>query len=111
MARDASGRFLKGQSGNPNPQPGPGRPPIAKSLSELIRRTGEQEENGKTRNELLSEGLWQMALQGESEKIKLAAIREILDRTEGRAPVKVDITTDGASLVKGYPSELLENLA
>lgn len=111
MARDANGRFLKGSCGNPNPKPGPGRPPIAKSLSELIRKAGEEEAaGGKTRNQALAEGLWLMALQGETEKSRLAATREILDRTEGRAPVKVDISNSDGSLIKGYPAELLETL-
>jgi len=111
VARDANGRFLKGKSGNPNPQPGPGRPPLSKSLSEMIRRHGlEEHVPGKTRNEALAEGLWLMALSGESEKAKLAATREILDRTEGKSPVRIDVTTDGNSLIKGYPADLLERL-
>lgn len=111
--RDSKGRFVPGLSGNPAGT-GSGRPPIAKSLSELIRRAGEEADpdgSGKTRNQLVAEGIWLMALKGENEKIRLAATREILDRTEGRAPVRVDISTDGASLIKAYPAELLEKLA
>ena len=37
-----------------------------------------------------------------SSLIESVHAREILDRTEGRPPVKVDVTTDGNLLVKGY---------
>lgn len=106
--RDQRGRFVKGASGNPK---GGGRPPVARSLSEAIRALGlEEYEPGKVRNDALARGLWDMALTGQTEKIKLAATREILDRTEGRPPQKIDVTTDGASLVKGYPAELLDKV-
>ena len=109
--RDNQGRFIKGQSGNPKGHGG-GRPPIARSLSEAIRALGlEDYESGKPRNQALALGLWTMALKGETEKIKLAATREILDRTEGKPPVKVEVSGDGTSLVKGYPTELMEKLS
>ncbi len=106
-ARDQRGRFVKGASGNPA---GGGRPPIARSLSEAIRALGLQNfEAGKTRNDALAAGMWDLALKGETEKIKLAAMREILDRTEGRPAQKVDITSNGQT-VKAYPAEDWERL-
>jgi hypothetical protein len=102
--RDQRGRFVKGTSGNPK---GGGRPPVARSLSEAIRALGlEEYEPGKPRNYALAAGLWNMALKGESDKIKLAATREILDRTEGRPIQAVDVTS-GGELIKAYPDSMM----
>ncbi len=108
--RDKQGRFVKGTSGNPQ---GGGRPSIAKSLSEAIRARGLEvfdKNTGELRNDRFATALWDLALTHTDPHVQLKAMSEILNRTEGRPPVKVDITTDGSSLIKGYPVELLEPL-
>ena len=112
MSRDSQGRFVKGTSGNPNRTPGPGRPKIGRSLSEAIRARGHEidQDSGETGFVRLSAGLWDIALHHEDADVRLRATREIADRTEGRPPQKVDITTDGDSLIKGYPQALVDKV-
>ncbi len=72
--RDASGRWEPGRSGNP------GGRPSSQSLNAAIRaRLDERREDGITRAERIAQILVDMAEQGD-----LRAIREVIDRAEGR---------------------------
>ncbi len=77
-------RFQKGQSGNP------GGRPKGTSISAKLRALLEKDHNGKEIGDILAERLVKEGLQG-----KLAHIKEILDRTEGRAPLTGEIAVKG----------------
>lgn len=59
---------------------------------------------------LLAREMWLDALTNPDPNVRLKNRKEILDRAEGRPAQKVDITTDGGSLVKGYPEQLVDKL-
>ena len=108
--RASDGKFLKGHPGNKNAR---GRPPVSRSLSDAIRTRGHEIEDpatGETRFDRLAVGLWDIALNHEDADVRLRATKEIADRTEGRPAQKVDITTDGNSLIKGYPQALVDKV-
>lgn len=95
-------KFEKGKSGNPK-----GRKPLGKTLTEVLRRYGKTAPEGSdmTRNELLANELWQLALAGD-----ITAIKYIYDRVDGKPqesikhrgdadePVVLKITQDEARL-------------
>jgi hypothetical protein len=91
--REANGRFAKGASGNPA-----GRPPSKKFLSESLREwlgAPSDEDPAATNSDILAAAAGKAALLG-----SIPAIEFIADRTEGRAPSKLDLTyrNDDATL-------------
>ncbi len=85
-------QFAKGQSGNPN-----GRPKITK-LTEALREQLAEEMPGaseKTVAEAIARALIREALVG-----NIAAIKEVFDRAEGKAPMTLDVgNKDGEPLL------------
>jgi len=82
----AKGRqFVKGQSGNPN-----GRPRNELALSNIIRRLLAETVDGKTRAERVAQAIVTKAEEGD-----MIAIRELLDRVEGRLPMPVQSQLSG----------------
>ena len=77
--RDEHGRWLPGQSGNPQ-----GRPSQRGRLTRALRtRAGEPADGGdETRAERLAETVWRLALGGERWAVEL-----IFNRLEGRVPL------------------------
>ena len=84
IQRDSKGRFIKGrwkkgESGNPA-----GRPPKNLSITSLVKELLETEDaTGKTNAELIAEAIIELA-----KKKDLPAIRELLDRIEGKVTEK-----------------------
>jgi hypothetical protein len=89
--------FMPGQSGNP------GGRRKGKSLTTILREKLEQidEKTGKTNAELLVESWFNEARAGNT-----PALKEALDRTEGKVPDKVEID----DLRKAYVTENPETL-
>jgi hypothetical protein len=83
--RDEQGRFKEGSSGNPN-----GRPKKGHAITDVIRQMMDEKPEIK---KALATKLFELALGGD-----LAAIRELMDRLEGRALQGLDLTTDGEAL-------------
>jgi hypothetical protein len=75
--------WKKGESGNPA-----GRKPLRDCLTSLLRRDGEVVPDGgtKTRAELLSERVWELALKGERWAAELA-----YDRVDGRPAQRMNL--------------------
>jgi hypothetical protein len=76
--RQANGRF--GLGNNANPQ---GRPIMGNAVSDVLRQIIEEEPDKKR---ALGEKLLEMALSG-----NLPAIREVLDRLEGKPTTRVEL--------------------
>lgn len=76
--REANGHWKPGSSGNPK-----GRQPTGKTLTDLIQKQLSKGHNktNKTKGEVLATVLVELALDDRS----LPAIREIIDRIEGKA--------------------------
>lgn len=79
--RDEQGKFVPGVSGNPN-----GRPPKGYAITDVMREMLNEKPEIK---KALSSKLFELALKGD-----LAAIREVLDRLEGRAKQTLDLGSD-----------------
>ena len=103
--RDSSGKFTKGntmafkpgQSGNPA-----GRKPNDLCITSLVRKLLESDAGkGKTHAELVALALVSLA-KDKAEKGNMPAIRELLDRIEGKVPTPVNIGGLG-----GGPVEIL----
>lgn len=105
--RDEHGRFVKGHPGASR-----GRPKVERIYSEALRALGHEIRDGQTvtRNEEGASALWKLALDCPDPKVQIMALKEIGDRTEGRPAQKIDVTTDGQGLIKGYPSGLLDKV-
>lgn len=91
LSKDKSYLFQKGKSGNPK-----GRPPVKGSWAGLMRSYGEDtDKDGQSRKARIVEKLFAMAEAGEG-----WAIKEILDRVEGKAIARVeqDVTSNGKAL-------------
>jgi hypothetical protein len=80
-ARDAAGRFLPGVSGNPSGRGG--APSLVAALRAELR---EREEGGRPALRAIAARLVEMALGGD-----LRAIRELLDRLDGKPNQAVSI--------------------
>jgi hypothetical protein len=83
-------QFKKGQSGNPG-----GRPKGSISLVNLIRRR--LTENPELAD-AIADNLIALAAQGDQKAIN--AIREILDRVDGKVPQQVDAKVEGDIVVR-----------
>jgi hypothetical protein len=77
--------FEKGKSGNPG-----GRPKGPSLKAELIRHLGKKGEDGVRHADAIALTLIDMARDG-----NLEAIREILDRVDGKVPQQQQVTGDG----------------
>lgn len=75
--------FMPGRSGNP------GGRPRTRFLVEAIRRIAAEpnDASGRTKAEALAEKLWKIAFKG-----SLAAMREIMDRAEGKPEQSINVT-------------------
>jgi hypothetical protein len=82
--------FEKGRSGNPG-----GRPKVAGELRELAR-----EHTRKAINELA-----RLGVKARSESVRVAAIRELLDRGYGKPTQSFDGTFDGPPLIVISPDD------
>lgn len=83
--RDATGRWAPGHSGNPS-----GRP-ACQSLNDAIRaRLDETREDGLTRAQRIA-----IVLVGMAEDGDLRAIREVIDRAEGRPSQAISVDSAG----------------
>lgn len=80
-----SGRWEKGQSGNPN-----GRPPKVKCLTDLLRSgLAEKGRDGKPKMQLVVDRVIRLALQGERWAVEL-----IYERLEGKPAQALTLTGD-----------------
>lgn len=77
--------FEKGRSGNPG-----GRPKVVGEIRELARQHGRP----RAINELA-----RLAVKGRSESVRVAAIRELLDRGYGKPTQSFDGTFDGPPVI------------
>lgn len=84
------GLYQKGQSGNPG-----GRPKGPSLKAELIRHLGKKGEDGVRHADAIALTLIDMARDG-----NLEAIREILDRVDGKVPQQQQVTGDGGGPVR-----------
>jgi hypothetical protein len=82
--------FEKGRSGNPG-----GRPKGPSLKAELIRHLGRKGEDGVRHADAIALTLIDMARDG-----NLEAIREILDRVDGKVPQQQQVTGDGGGPVR-----------
>ena len=83
-------RWKPGQSGNPA-----GRPRKGSSFAEILSAIGDEDIQGMTKKEAISRRLWAEASKGEA-----WAVREILDRIDGRPKQvsEIDHTTNGKDI-------------
>ena len=77
------GGWVKGQSGNPK-----GRPK-GRTISEYLRQTIEEEQDGKTKGQLIAEQAIRMAIDGD-----LKAIEYVTVRLEGKTPERIITQTE-----------------
>jgi hypothetical protein len=82
--RDAAGRFLPGVSGNPS-----GRGSAPSLVAALRAELGEREANGRPAVREIAARLVDMALGGD-----IRAIREVLDRMDGKPLQAVSVDTN-----------------
>ena len=88
--RDAAGRWAPGHSGNPS-----GRP-ACQSLNAAIRaRLDEMREDGQTLAQRIAVVLVGMAEDGD-----LRAIREVIDRAEGRPAQAISVDSAGPLILQ-----------
>jgi hypothetical protein len=90
-ARDAAGRFLPGVSGNPS-----GRGSAQSLVAALRAELHEREEGGRPALREIAARLVDMAVGGD-----LRAIREVLDRMDGKPLQAVEV--DGAATIELLP--------
>lgn len=101
--RDESGKFLKGQSGNPK-----GRPKVGETLAELVRGSLEKviiddDGNSTTRLNIIINSLVQKASEGD---VKAGEV--LLDRGYGKAKTFLEITTKEEFIVDWGEDSLIE---
>lgn len=82
--------FQKGQSGNPG-----GRPKGPSLKAELIRQLGKKGDDGRKNVDAIAAALIEQARDG-----KIEAIREILDRVDGKVPQQQQVMGDGGGPVR-----------
>ena len=104
--RGEGGKFIKGESGNPN-----GRPKLGSTFSETARELLEAKEinvswtmNGKTKRLSLESDKdmyhgMVAALIIEGLKGNTKAIRELIDRTEGKAMMRAEVSSTGDVII------------
>lgn len=105
IVRDEAGRWPKGQSGNPG-----GRPKMDPLTVSLIKKLGEKISDEKVRADLVAEELVKIALEGQTEKVRVQAIKEIWDRTAGRPKqaVNIEAETGLGELIKAISDSITE---
>jgi hypothetical protein len=86
IVRDNSGRWIKGQSGNPLGKP------RGESLTGILREQGQEcpEGVGLTRAEMLAARLWTLAMGGD-----VSAIKYIYDRVDGAPRQTIETAEEG----------------
>lgn len=77
--------FEKGKSGNPG-----GRPKGPSLKAEIIRQLAKKGDDGRRNVDAIAAALIEQARDG-----KIEAIREILDRVDGKVPQQQQVTGDG----------------
>ncbi len=104
LKRTAGGRFPPGQSGNPK-----GRPPVGKSLAEVVRRIGEEPltVGGQqwTRLEAVIRRLYQDAIAGKERSAEL-----LFDRGFGRAVQPIADWREEAEKAGLRPGDVFEEM-
>ncbi len=84
-ARDSKGRYLPGVSGNPA-----GRGSAPSLVAALRAELGEREDGGRPAMRAIAARLVEMALAGD-----IRAIREVLDRVDGKAVQSLSLSAEG----------------
>jgi hypothetical protein len=93
--------FARGKSGNPSGLP-QGVPKVSIALMSLLRGDANTDYQPKTRAEQLAWALFQRALNGE-----VPALREVMDRSEGRTPQTVNVNDS----IEGTAAENIKKAA
>ena len=106
LPRDERGRFPKGVSGNPEGRP-PGR---GRSLSQLkrayVNEADPDDPEGRTRGGVLLEQLYFKGRGGD-----VSAIRELLDRVDGKPRQPVTLTLDTREKYERMVDDLIQTAA
>ncbi|HWO01027.1 MAG TPA: DUF5681 domain-containing protein [Blastocatellia bacterium] len=84
------GRFRPGQSGNPNGWP-KGVPRVSTALAQLLRCAATEKYQVMNKADLVARALFNKAVRGDVE-----AIKEVMNRTEGKVKDVVEIVDEGA---------------
>jgi hypothetical protein len=93
--------FQRGKSGNPSGLP-QGVPKVSVALMSLLRGDANTDCQPKTRAEQLAWALFQRALNGE-----VPALREVMDRSEGRTPQTLTVNDS----IEGTAAENIKEAA
>lgn len=92
-------RWVAGQSGNPTGMRGKAAPRLLDKLKAKLcaeykvkRKRGQPEPSSSILGDLIVAELCRLALEGEDERIRFVAIKEILDRTDGKPNQSITVT-------------------
>jgi hypothetical protein len=100
--RDALGQFRPGNPYGFKPGESGSARGRRDSLLDHLRRLGEETQaDGQTRNQVLAQSLWDLAIGKASQRIKLAAIEQIFDRLHGRPSQSVRLGVGPEQLSDG----------
>lgn len=91
--RDVDGKAMPGFTPNLS-----GRPPKAKCITDAIRERGEEDAGdgtGRTRNQVLADGWWTLAL-----NLNPAGMKEVTERIDGKVPQTTQLTGAGGGPIE-----------